>query len=64
MADANLGVPASCGEPTGFHFLDEKTLLFNFQGGARQNDFGVVQDAACPLFNSRIMAIELGGTDH
>jgi hypothetical protein len=64
MADANLGVPASCGEPTGFHFVDEKTLLFNFQGGARQNDFGVVQDAACPLFNSRIMAIELGGTDH
>jgi hypothetical protein len=73
MAEANLGVPASCGEPTGFMFLGEKTLLFNFQGGPRTNDFGVVDGAnaesvacapggvAVPL--SRIMRIELGGSD-
>jgi secreted PhoX family phosphatase len=73
LADADLGIPASCGEPTGLLFLDEKTLLFNFQGGPRTNDVGVVDPAsaesvacagpdgrAVPL--SRIMRIELGGT--
>jgi secreted PhoX family phosphatase len=56
MTDAGLGVPADSGEPTGFLFLDEKTLLFNWQGGSRPDDFG-------PSPVSRIMMIELGGTE-
>ncbi|GEM_PF-4808322 len=55
MTDAGLGVPADSGEPTGFLFLDEKTLLFNWQGGDRPTDFG-------PNPVSRIMMIELGGS--
>jgi hypothetical protein len=56
LADAGLGVPADSGEPTGFLFLNEKTLLVNFQGGSRPADFG-------PNPISRIIRIELGGTD-
>jgi secreted PhoX family phosphatase len=56
MTNAGLGVPADSGEPTGFLFLDEKTLLFNWQGADRPTDFG-------PNPISRIMMIELGGTE-
>jgi secreted PhoX family phosphatase len=55
MADANLGTEEDQGEPTGFLFLNEKTLLFNWQGGDRPTDFG-----ANP--RSRIMMLELGGS--
>jgi hypothetical protein len=55
MTDANLETEENEGEPTGFLFLDNKTLLFNWQGGDRVDDFG-----AAP--RSRIMMIELGGS--
>ncbi|HXG49899.1 MAG TPA: alkaline phosphatase PhoX [candidate division Zixibacteria bacterium] len=55
MADANLGLGADTGEPTGFLFLDEKTLLLNWQGSDRQDDFG-------PAPISRILEIRLGGS--
>lgn len=57
MTDANLGVLTDSGEPTGFLFLNEKTLLFNWQGGDRPTDFG-------PNPLSRIMMIELGGSSN
>ncbi|MCL4523989.1 MAG: DUF839 domain-containing protein [Acidobacteria bacterium] len=54
MADANLGVPADSGEPTGFLFLDEKKLLLNWQGASRTDDV-----STAPV--SRILMLELGG---
>ena len=52
MTSANLGVAANTGEPTGFLFLNDQTLLFNFQGKIRSGDFDGLPE-------SRIMVIQL-----
>lgn len=52
MANANLGVATNSGEPTGLLFLNDQTLLFNFQGKIRSGDFDGQPE-------SRIMVIQL-----